>query len=91
LSKDFATVMLQLGDLPLIGQATLSAYPAYLRVSFETDVGSYSLYIPAVNSSGVHVEGGFGQYTLQSIYPEDDLIDAEFGDVGNGNDVEGEL
>jgi hypothetical protein len=37
------------------------------------------------------VEGGFGQYTLQSIYPEDDLIDAEFGDVGNGNDVEGEL
>lgn len=91
LSKDFATAMLQLGELPLIGQATISAYPAYLRVSFETDVGSYNIYIPAVNSTGVHVGGGFGQYTLQSIVPEDDLIDAEFGDVGNGNDVEGEL
>lgn len=91
LSKDIAVAMLQLGELPLIGQATLSVYQNYLRISYETEVGNYSIYLPAVNSTGEQIEGGFGQYTLQSIIPEDDLIEAEFGDECNGNDGEGEL
>lgn len=91
LSKDIAVVMLQLGELPLIGQATLSVHQHYLRISYETDVGNYSIYLPAVNSTGEQIGGGFGQYTLQSIIPEDDLIEAEFGDECNGNDGEGEL
>ena len=85
LSKDIAIAMLQLGDLPIVGKATMSLFPAFLRISYETEMGSYSLYIPTVNSVGVHQAHGFGQYSMQSIVPADHVIDALVGDTNEGD------
>lgn len=85
LSKDLAIAMLQLGDMPIVGKATISLFPAFLRIRYETEVGEYSLYIPTVNSVGIHQAHGFGQYSMQSIVPVDHVIDALVGDTNEGD------
>ena len=49
-------------------------------------MGSYTVYIPAVNSTGEPIGQGFGQYSLKSILPEEYEFDG-------GDDIadEGEL
>jgi hypothetical protein len=44
-----------------------------------------SLYIPTVNSLGVHQAHGFGQYSMQSIVPKDHVLDAVCGDTNEGD------
>lgn len=85
LSKDLAIAMLQLGDMPIVGKATISLFPAFLRIRYETEVGEYSLYVPTVNSLGIHQAHGFGQYSMQSIVPADHVIDALVGDTNEGD------
>lgn len=75
LSKDFAIAMLQIADLPIKGDVEMSLFPACLRLSYETEVGAYNVYLPATNSQGERIDGGFGTYNMQSIIPEDQLFD----------------
>lgn len=77
LSKDLAIVMLQIADLPIVGDVQMSAYPTLLKLAYETEVGSYTVYIPAVNSTGEPIGQGFGQYSLKSILPEEYEFDGE--------------
>ena len=86
LSKDLAVVMLQIADLPVVGDLQMSAYNNFLKLSYETEVGSYNVYIPAVNSTGEYVGHGFGQYSLNSL-----LIDADEFDAGDDITDEGDL
>jgi hypothetical protein len=55
-------------------------------LSYETSVGHYHLYIPAVTSTGEPTGQGFGQYTMKSIITFEDELDA----MDDGDDV-GEL
>lgn len=87
LSKDFAIAMLQIADLPIKGEVEMALFPSYLRLSYETDVGEYAIYLPAAISTGERKDEGFTNYNMQSIIPEDqhmdDLIAAEEqGDQG---------
>jgi hypothetical protein len=75
LSKDFAIAMLQIADLPVIGEIEISLLPGYLRISYETEVGSYRVYIPVVKSNGERDQKGFTVYSMESIIPLDDMID----------------
>jgi len=75
LSKDFAIAMLQIADLPVIGEIEISLLPGYLRISYETEVGLYRVYIPVVKSNGERDQKGFTVYSMESIIPMDDMID----------------
>jgi hypothetical protein len=86
LSKDLAIAMLQVADLPIIGEVTMALYSSFLKLSYETSVGHYHLYIPAVTSTGEPTGQGFGQYTMKSIITFEDELDA----MDDGDDV-GEL
>ena len=77
LSKDLAVAMLQVADFPVVGDVQVSLHPTFLKLAYETGVGFYNLYIPAVNSNGEHIGQGFGQYSLKSILPEEDEFEAD--------------
>ena len=84
LSKDLAIAMLQVADLSIVGDVQVSLHPTFLKLAYETEVGFYNLYIPAVNSTGEHIGQGFGQYSLKSILPEEDEFEAEDDDSFEG-------
>lgn len=71
LSKDFAIAMLQLAELPIVGHVQMALYAGYLKLSYETEVGVYSVYIPAVESTGERLNDGFSQYSMQCEIPQD--------------------
>ncbi len=83
-SRDLAVAMLQIAELPITGEVSIALYPSYLRISYETEVGEYKVYVPAVDSVGNQLPGGFGHYTMQSIIPNEP-------DDSNAVDDEGEL
>jgi hypothetical protein len=78
LSKDFAIAMLQLADLPIVGDVQIVLYPSFLKISYETAVGSYSVYLPCVTGTGDTLDrNGFAAYELESCLVEDeDFVDA---------------
>jgi hypothetical protein len=89
LSKDFAIAMLQIADLPIAGEIKIELFSHFATISYETDVGSYRVHIPIVSSTGERGLDGFTRYTMESIIPEDDVIDSIVGEDSDNDMIEG--
>lgn len=74
LSKDFATAMHGIGDLPLVSDTTIRVFAGFLQIQYETDAATYQVCIPFATEKGERETEGFTKYQLvrADIDPEDD-------------------
>ncbi len=86
LSKDFAVAMIQLGEMNFIKSPWIRVYPSFMQVACETDVGSYEIYVPTSDSSGIQDNNGVSTYTMSC----NELADEGF-DEDTDNEFEGDL
>ncbi len=75
LSRDFAIAMLQVADLPIIGDVAIELYKSYLKIAYETEVGSYRIYIPTSTSNGDVLDEGFTSYEMEHQLSHEDMLD----------------
>lgn len=84
LSKDFAIAMIRLGEMKFIESPKIRIYREFMRISCETDVGSYEVFIQTSDSYGNQEGDGISTYTMICANPEEDVADddVDFEDEG---------
>ena len=84
LSKDFAIAMIQLGEMKLIQSPKIRIYREFMRISCETEVGCYDIFVQSSDSSGNQESDGISTYTMICANPEEDVADddVDFEDEG---------